>query len=379
MLSSYTRGSGGLRHGTSDKKRSLTMSWNLGSLLVEFFYLYGISFNYGDVGISIRDGGSYFQKDSRDWSNATGRYINTHNTAIAQCLYCVVWCDHILGYNTLLIAWLVFRPGVLCIENPDQPDLDMGRGSYNMPRIRRAFEHAHQVLLVALAPSLHDDAVPSVLAHIIRSDDPALASRAQSMKRNKDMPVSMGTYGVGSSNSVPVIVNSDSDSDNGDGKDATAAEQEVVWIDLDPEPSKPNSKVKPAQQTQVQEPSSSSSDSDSDSDSDNESEDEGDTSQGAKVSTGKERRMQQTIKQQKKADRQALKRQRQKKRKRGDYNTVSGSNIVSSASHAENVEPATKFIRKCPDEASGPTGKANKKSKKYNKKGKKNKQVIVLG
>ena len=46
-------------------------SWNLGSLLMEFFRLYGISFDYEEVGISISQGGSYFQKRKRegDWWN----------------------------------------------------------------------------------------------------------------------------------------------------------------------------------------------------------------------------------------------------------------------------------------------------------------------
>lgn len=35
---------------------------NLGVLLVEFFELYGCNFNYNKVGIRIRDGGSYLQK-----------------------------------------------------------------------------------------------------------------------------------------------------------------------------------------------------------------------------------------------------------------------------------------------------------------------------
>ena len=48
-----------------------TATWNLGSLLVEFFHLYGVTFNYEDVGISIANGGSYFQKRSRrgEWFN----------------------------------------------------------------------------------------------------------------------------------------------------------------------------------------------------------------------------------------------------------------------------------------------------------------------
>jgi DNA polymerase sigma len=40
---------------------------NLGVLLIEFFELYGINFNYEMAGISIRGTGSYFSKDERSW------------------------------------------------------------------------------------------------------------------------------------------------------------------------------------------------------------------------------------------------------------------------------------------------------------------------
>lgn len=40
---------------------------NLGVLVMEFFELYGRHFNYEEVGISIRDGGSYFWKRQRGW------------------------------------------------------------------------------------------------------------------------------------------------------------------------------------------------------------------------------------------------------------------------------------------------------------------------
>ena len=39
---------------------------------------------------------------------------------------------------------------MLYLENPDLPDLDIGRNSYMMPKIRRSFEHAHQLLTNAL-------------------------------------------------------------------------------------------------------------------------------------------------------------------------------------------------------------------------------------
>ena len=42
-----------------------TKDSNLGVLLIEFFELYGVNFNWEVTGISIRDGGYYFPKYSR--------------------------------------------------------------------------------------------------------------------------------------------------------------------------------------------------------------------------------------------------------------------------------------------------------------------------
>ena len=50
-----------IRRGEIDAAR------NLGVLVMEFFELYGCYFNYEEVGISIRNGGSYFSKHSRGW------------------------------------------------------------------------------------------------------------------------------------------------------------------------------------------------------------------------------------------------------------------------------------------------------------------------
>ena len=48
---------------------------NLGTLLVEFFELYGRNFNYDGVGISIRRGGFYYNKASRGWRRPTQSYL----------------------------------------------------------------------------------------------------------------------------------------------------------------------------------------------------------------------------------------------------------------------------------------------------------------
>lgn len=40
---------------------------NLGVLIMDFFELYGCYFNYEETGISVRNGGYYFQKKQRGW------------------------------------------------------------------------------------------------------------------------------------------------------------------------------------------------------------------------------------------------------------------------------------------------------------------------
>jgi non-canonical poly(A) RNA polymerase PAPD5/7 len=52
-----------IRRGEIDTER------NLGVLVMEFFELYGCYFNYEEVGISVRGGGSYFNKVNRGWQD----------------------------------------------------------------------------------------------------------------------------------------------------------------------------------------------------------------------------------------------------------------------------------------------------------------------
>jgi DNA polymerase sigma len=66
------------------------------------------------------------------------------------------------------------RPTLLCFENPAVPDSDLGRSSYMMPKIKRAFEHAHQLLQAALS----DSTVESYLSYVIRADDALLLTRS---------------------------------------------------------------------------------------------------------------------------------------------------------------------------------------------------------
>lgn len=85
---------------------------DLGRHLVEFFNLYGNVFNYDQVGISIRKEGSYFSKEKRGWE----------------------------GYDDR-------SRGRLCVENPQDPEVDIGKNAYNIKSVQRAFLHAYDTLV----------------------------------------------------------------------------------------------------------------------------------------------------------------------------------------------------------------------------------------
>ena len=81
---------------------------NLGVLLIEFFELYGRYFNYYNVGIRVRDGGSYVPKNTIQEQMDPG-----------------------------------YRPSILCIEDPLNPKNDIGKSSYGALNVKKAFDYAY--------------------------------------------------------------------------------------------------------------------------------------------------------------------------------------------------------------------------------------------
>ncbi|XP_010242910.1 PREDICTED: non-canonical poly(A) RNA polymerase PAPD5 [Nelumbo nucifera] len=111
---------------------------NLGVLLVNFFDFYGHKLNTCDVGISCKAGGTFFLKSNKG-------FFNTN------------------------------RPFLLSIEDPQAPDNDIGKNSFNYSQIRSAFAMAFSILtnaktILNLGPNR------SILGTIIRSD-PVLLER----------------------------------------------------------------------------------------------------------------------------------------------------------------------------------------------------------
>ncbi|XP_030580409.1 terminal nucleotidyltransferase 4B [Archocentrus centrarchus] len=109
---------------------------NYGVLLIEFFELYGRNFNYLKTGIRIKDGGSYVAKDEVQKNMMDG-----------------------------------YRPSMLYIEDPLQPDNDVGRSSYGAMQVRQAFDYAYVVLNHAVSPIAKfypNNERESILGRIIR-------------------------------------------------------------------------------------------------------------------------------------------------------------------------------------------------------------------
>ncbi|XP_043702202.1 terminal nucleotidyltransferase 4B [Telopea speciosissima] len=111
---------------------------NLGVLLVNFFDFYGHKLNTWDVGVSCKDPGTFFLKSAKGFLNAK-------------------------------------RPYLLSIEDPQAPDNDVGKNSFNYSQIRSAFAMAFSTLtnaktILSLGPER------SILGTIIRPD-PVLLER----------------------------------------------------------------------------------------------------------------------------------------------------------------------------------------------------------
>lgn len=94
------------------RRGEIDPSKNLGVLVMEFFELYGSYFNYQEVGISLRNGGSYFNKREKGW----------------------------FDYR---------EPRLLSIEDPGDPSNDISRGSYNFARVKTTLTGAFGIMTAA--------------------------------------------------------------------------------------------------------------------------------------------------------------------------------------------------------------------------------------
>ncbi|KAL8603055.1 hypothetical protein ACOMHN_015620 [Nucella lapillus] len=137
------------------RKDAINPDANLGVLLIEFFELYGRTFNYIRTGIRIKNGGAYIPKDDiiKDMENG-------------------------------------HRPSLLCIEDPLNAGNDIGRSSYGAIVVKQAFEYAYLVLSQAVLPTntylLKNHR--SILGRIVRVTEEVVSYRKW-VKENFAVPI----------------------------------------------------------------------------------------------------------------------------------------------------------------------------------------------
>jgi non-canonical poly(A) RNA polymerase PAPD5/7 len=111
-------------------------NYNLGALLLEFFELYSMDFNYVTVGVSVRFDGHFFPKGATDRKED---------------------------------FWQPGRPFSFAMENPLEPNFDVGAPSWRISLIQRSFEIAFKVLLTHVTEPAQPTA--SILASILPPTD----------------------------------------------------------------------------------------------------------------------------------------------------------------------------------------------------------------
>lgn len=124
--------------------KSTFLESNLGILLIDFFDLYGRKLNANDVGVSCRSGGQFYSKNIRGFSNLKRRHL-------------------------------------LSVEDPQAPENDIGKNSYNILKVRSAFAMAFRLLTDI---KYNDVVTPhcSILGRIIRVDEKLLGRQARFME-----------------------------------------------------------------------------------------------------------------------------------------------------------------------------------------------------
>jgi non-canonical poly(A) RNA polymerase PAPD5/7 len=107
---------------------------NLGAMLLEFLELYGMQFNYMTTGMSIRHDGFFFPKGAADRKE---------------------------------IFWQPSRPFSMALENPLDTTADVGKASFRIGMIQRAFAVAYKMVLAHTATPLEPTMNGSILETIL--------------------------------------------------------------------------------------------------------------------------------------------------------------------------------------------------------------------
>nr|XP_019935736.1 PREDICTED: non-canonical poly(A) RNA polymerase PAPD5 [Paralichthys olivaceus] len=213
---------------------------NIGVLLIEFFELYGRHFNYLKTGIRIKDGGCYVAKDEVQKNMMDG-----------------------------------YRPSMLYIEDPLQPDNDVGRSSYGAMQVKQAFDYAYVVLSHAVSPIAKyypNNETESILGRIIRVTQEVDEYREWIRKNwvspsQNDLPLNRNDVTLFESQQLDECNNNVPDDDDDDDDDVVVVLPSTPHSKNSSNSSSPSPSLRSSPSSSLLSPSStSSSSSDADSD-----------------------------------------------------------------------------------------------------------------
>jgi len=132
------------------RRLNATSPDNLGALLLQYFEFFGNILNYDEVGISLLKGGSFFLKKDRNWDSPE-------------------------------------RPYLLCLEDPVNPTNDIGRNSFGILTVKRAFAIACLQLKNEIKKGVtNSNPIGGALASIIKLSSLGMPSRAISLASSSD-------------------------------------------------------------------------------------------------------------------------------------------------------------------------------------------------
>ncbi|CAB3988237.1 non-canonical poly(A) RNA polymerase PAPD5-like [Paramuricea clavata] len=157
MIVSFFQHSEHVKSTDKDFNPSMDKDINLGVLLIEFFELYGKKFNYNNVGIRLVGSGSYFHKE-----NELGKSLanETH----------------------------------LCIEDPLTQGNYIGKGSFRINDVKRAFEWACSVLTHGVLNQIPGNESSSILGRITRIRREAIEQRERMLRLSPCISPNIPSY-----------------------------------------------------------------------------------------------------------------------------------------------------------------------------------------
>ncbi|KAK2949300.1 putative non-canonical poly(A) RNA polymerase PAPD5/7 [Blattamonas nauphoetae] len=128
--------------------KNLNRKPSLGKLLITFFHLYGQKFDFENHGISIRNGGFYFIKE--EWREGLFDPNNPKHSSHPERPVSSPVNMMVMNPDQMSPPRPYSGKVQLCVEDPQRPDINVGKGCFNFSAVKQNFEQAYLYLSTPL-------------------------------------------------------------------------------------------------------------------------------------------------------------------------------------------------------------------------------------